>query len=238
MWILADYEPVAAFGLRPSNTTSSGGKSLVCPTPYALKMALLDRMIRHGGLTYGIEHFPLVRDLKIQVRVPKIAVINRTFQKVKRLPGGEEKKKGEIWTSTIAQREYCFHTGTMTLAFQTDDPGLAADLPLILSALNYFGRKGSFVQYAGHRTQEANPSPNDRFVDLCREPDMSMLGFGFLQRMDDMRRMRRLKIFLCSASRAPTEGESLTSVILPYHLKHHGFNHTVYEGIAMISSRC
>ncbi len=222
MWILADYEPVAAFGLRPSNTTSSGGKSLVCPTPYAIKMALLDRMIRHGGLAYGVERFPSVRDLKIHVRVPDIAVINRTFQKVLR-------PDGKLWTQTIAQREYCFHTGTMTLALQTEDPGLTADLPLILSTINYFGRKGSFVQYAGHRIQEETPSSANGFVDLCHEPDMSMLGFGFLQRMDDMHPDATFEDVSVLSKPSADGGRITYNVIVPYQLKHHGFNHTVYE---------
>jgi hypothetical protein len=224
MWILADFEPVAAFGLRPSNTTSSGGKSLVCPTPYAIKMALLDRMIRHGGLAYGIERFPLVRDLAVRVQVPEMVVVNRTFQKVLR-------PEGKLWNQTIAQREYCFHTGTMKLALGCEDENFAGELPLILSSLNYFGRKGSFMQYLGHRTSTADPASADGFVDLCREPDQNDLGFGFLQRMDNMRSDATFEE-VSVLSRPSSDGGRITyNVILPYRLKHHGFNHTVYERV-------
>jgi hypothetical protein len=85
MWLYLDYEPVSAFGLRPSNTTSSGGKSLVCPTPYAIKMALLDRLIRLRGLDTVQALFPQVRDLPIHIRLPLAVAVNRTFQKVLRL---------------------------------------------------------------------------------------------------------------------------------------------------------
>ena len=41
MWLIAEYEAVTLFSLKLSTATSSGGKTLLVPTPYALKMALL-----------------------------------------------------------------------------------------------------------------------------------------------------------------------------------------------------
>ncbi len=223
MWITADYEPVAAFGLRPSNTTSSGGKSLLIPTPYAIKMALLDRMIRHGGIDYGVERFPLVRDLLIHARVPIAVAVNRTFQKILR-PGGNP------WKETIAQREYCFHAGVMKLAFHTDDGStdFISELSLILSSINYFGRKGGFIQYIEHRVA---PSLEEGFVDLCTPADANQLGFGFLQRMDNMRPDATFdEVSTFSRKKSRDDGGRISyNIILPYRLKHHGFNHTVYE---------
>ncbi len=46
MWLIATYQPTSLFSLRPANATTSGGKTLLTPTPFALKMALLDAAIR------------------------------------------------------------------------------------------------------------------------------------------------------------------------------------------------
>jgi hypothetical protein len=222
MWIIADYEPVAAFGLRPSNTTSSGGKSLVIPTPYAIKMALLDRLIRFEGLEYAVAWFPLVRDLTIWLQVPLAVAVNRTFQKVLR-PGS-----GRGWTETIAQREYVFHTGTMRVAFGLHTTDMVDDLADILPAINYFGRKGGFMQFAGLTTQlDAPPDGSGGFTDIS-QPSTG-LGFGFLQRMDNMHADATFDDVSTFDNPRSDGGRVSYNVILPYRLVHHGFNHTVYE---------
>ncbi|HML22997.1 MAG TPA: hypothetical protein PKD09_15195 [Aggregatilinea sp.] len=222
MWIVVDYEPVAAFGLRPSNTTSSGGKSLLVPTPYAIKMALLDRLIRYGGLDYGVDRFPLVRDLEIELHVPFAVAVNRTFQKVLR-PGG----KGEIWNQTIAQREYVFHAGSLSLAFGLADAAFTDEIVYMLPSINYFGRKGSFMQFVGHRLLDDPPGTAQGYIDLCHPTET--LGFGFLQRMDNMRSDATFEDVSVYGSPRSDGGRISYNVILPYQLAHHGFNHTVYE---------
>lgn len=220
MWLFVDYEPVAAFGLRPSNTTSSGGKSLLVPTPYAIKMALLDRMIRYGGLDYGIDQFPMVRDLTIWLRVPHAVSVNRTFQKVLRPAKGG-------WNETIAQREYVFHAGMIELALGDVENSFADDLAFILPAINYFGRKGGFMQYSGHTVQPDAPALTDGYVNLCAESDA--LSFGFLQRMDDMHADASFEDVSVFDKPRSDGGRISYNVILPYQLVHHGYNHTVYE---------
>jgi hypothetical protein len=221
VWVTVNYESVAIFGLRPSNTTSSGGKSLIAPTPYAIKMAMLDRMIRYGGLAYGVDYFPLVRDLKIWFKAPLAAVVNRSFQKILR-PDAQK-----VWKEPIVQREYVSHAGQFTLAFELENEQWAEDLAFILPAINYLGRKGSFMQYMG---QTNAPTVDLKgFINLCAASDQ--LAFGFLQRMDDMDPKASFKdVSVYEGSRSDSDGGRITyNVIFPYRLVHHGFNHTVYE---------
>lgn len=223
MWIYADYEPVAAFGLRPSNTTSSGGKTLVCPTPYGIKMALLDRILRLQGEVTGLQRFEAVRDLEVWARVPYAAAINRTFQKVLR-------PDGKLWTSTIAQREYCFFTGWFTLAFSTQEETLLADLPGLLASINYFGRRGSFMQLVGWARTSDAPAPENDFVNLCQPPQSDVPGFGFLQRMDDMHPDARFEEVSTLSSKPSSDGGRRSYTIeLPYYLKHYGASYIVYD---------
>jgi hypothetical protein len=47
-WLIAEYQPTALFSLKISSATSSVGKTLVVPTPYSIKMALVDAAFRTG----------------------------------------------------------------------------------------------------------------------------------------------------------------------------------------------
>jgi len=47
-WLLAEYQPTALFSLKISSATSSVGKTLIVPTPYSIKMALVDAAFRVG----------------------------------------------------------------------------------------------------------------------------------------------------------------------------------------------
>jgi len=187
-------------------------------------MALLDRLIRFGGLAYGIDRFPLVRDLGIWLRVPLAVAVNRTFQKILRPQSGPVP-----WNQTIAQREYVFHAGAFSLAFETQEGTFVGELAHILPAINYFGRKGSFMQFVGHEIISGDPPALESwgYVDLCRATDT--LSFGFLQRMDDMRPDATFEDVSVYDSPRSDGGRVSYNVVFPYRLVQHGFNHTVYE---------
>jgi hypothetical protein len=223
MWLYVDYEPVAAFGLRPSNTTSNGGKSLIGPTPYAVKMALLDRLIRLYGVQLGEDVFPLLRDMPIHLRLPDKVAVNRTFQKVLR----KYESKIREWTSTIAQREFIFYGGLLTVALPS--PSDDATVRLLLegfAAVNYFGRRGSFVQMINYGVYADAPDSSAGFVNASQPSSGSPLGF--LQRMDDMLPDAAFADVSTFNPKADGARRSYT-VIFPYELEHHGMNHTVYR---------
>ena len=231
MWVYATFEPVAAFGLRPSNTTSSGGKSLVCPTPYAVKMALLDRLIREYGLADVAASFEAVRDMQIWARVPDAVAVNRTFQRVFRPQKStlnENTGRMDVWTRTIAQREMCFFSGWLVLAFEASD-ALAHSLPDLLSGINYFGRRGSFMQLVGWEEAPTPPDSAAGYVDLCTPPSVDQLGYGFLQRMDDMRADSSFEDVDVVAGRGGDGGRDSYTVVVPYRLWQQGPGYTLYR---------
>ena len=45
MWLAVSYQPTSLFSLKLSSATNSAGKSLPVPSPYAVKMALLNAII-------------------------------------------------------------------------------------------------------------------------------------------------------------------------------------------------
>lgn len=224
MWVTLDYEPVTIFGLRPSNTTSSGGKSLLLPTPYAIKMALLDRALRHLGENKGRDLFPLLRDCTVFIQGPAAIAVTRSFQKILR-PGA----KSDVWTPTIAQREYVVHSGEMRLALTTDNADFAETLQQIGGMVNYFGRKGSFFQLV--RTGIVDHLTKN-YINLSAAADMTQLDqIGLLQRMDDMRHDATFdQVSTLNKKVNKDDGGRLSyTVILPYQMAHHGHNYTVYE---------
>jgi len=231
-WIYATFEPVAIFGLRPSNTTSSGGKSLVCPTPYAIKMAVLDRLIREQGIAAGVERFPQIRDLTIWLHGADVVTVTRTFQKVLRPQKTVENpstRRMDVWTSTIAQRELVLMSGQMILALGTAGTDLADELRQLLGSINYFGRRGSFMQLTAASVREQPPTSGEGFVNLGQPIMPDALGFGYLQRMDDMRPDAEwVDVDVVNGSTRGDGGRISYTVVLPYQLHRHAVIHTVY----------
>src|SRR5438045_3569104 len=83
-WVVATYLPVALFSLKSALATASGGKTVLVPTPYAVKMALLDAAIRSRGVDAGRYIFPIIRDLRVALDPPARLVVLNSFGKVRR----------------------------------------------------------------------------------------------------------------------------------------------------------
>jgi hypothetical protein len=102
-WLVVDYDPTALFSLKISMATSSVGKTLVVPTPYAIKMALIDAAFRRDYTEPDCE--ALLRSL-IQVTVRTGpgpgAVVTHTFVKVRQESRDSDPLRP--YSSTIAYR--------------------------------------------------------------------------------------------------------------------------------------
>lgn len=149
-WLVAEYEPTALFSLKLSQATSSVGKTLVVPTPYAIKMALEDAAFRAGLPDAECEDFfrSLV-GVDVRIAPPSTAAVTHTFVKVR-----QESRKGDPlrpYDSTIAYREVVHHNGRWLWAFDlaAGDETLAQRLARLAPHVCYIGKRGSFVQFLG-----------------------------------------------------------------------------------------
>ena len=148
MWIIAEYEAASLFSLKLSSATTSGGKSLLIPTPYAIKMALLDVACRIWGVNIAQQRWPIIRDFKIAIRPSPTALVSNVFQRVLRARRGdsEESEDAGFFQRTIGYREYVSLHGSMSIAL-----GWQADvihewaIDLMLN-INYLGKRGGFIQ--------------------------------------------------------------------------------------------
>jgi hypothetical protein len=242
MWIVARYLPVAPFSLKSAVATSSGGKTLLVPTPYSLKMALLDVAIRTKGLAEGERLFPSLRDLSIWWGLPKDLIVMKGFSKIQRLlkdksdqQKAQEAQERGHWPMqpTIAYREYVYYRDTFQLAFTLpNDAPLPTELSQLLCCVNYFGKRGGFVQIA-EQTRQLEQLPEGRFVELTADGLQQFYKDGTLQMLDDCSSgltFQRANIY--SAERITLGKERiLRHVVLPYRLVRSSRSYSWYQSM-------
>ena len=144
MWVLATYQPTTFFSLKPSNATSSGGKTLLAPTPYAIKMGLLDAVLRTEGISYGKQVWEWIRALSLAVDLPERAMVNNVFTRILK-PTRSSDKEG--FDRTIGYREYVHFVGKMRFGFEIHDDSQERQLKRLLPHITYFGKRGGFFQF-------------------------------------------------------------------------------------------
>ena len=179
----AVYKPTALFSLRDSNSTSSGAKSLFLPSPYSIKMALINQAISLGGVNFNAEpqKFHVIRDLKINFRISGYFCVNNCLLKI-------QKKRGdEPFKPTVGFREYLFLGSDLEIIIETN----AKDVDLFdktedsilflkkyLCTINQLGKRGCFFQFMKFND---NPLPaNVLPFEMGRH-----LFNGILQEYDD-----------------------------------------------------
>lgn len=151
MWMLAKYRPTGIFSLKSSATTSSGARTLLVPTMYSVKMALVDAAFR--AREDGERVFEEVKGLEIRFKPPEYAAVTHGFIKIQREREVKDKrdaravelKEKQPFYPTVAYREFCSFNGELTIALriEEDHSWLESLLPMI----GYFGKRGSFFQF-------------------------------------------------------------------------------------------
>lgn len=149
-WLVIEYRPTALFSLKISMATSSVGKTLVMPTPYAIKMAFVDAAFRAGVPIPSCDEF--LRSLVgVDVRISHLgsAVVTHTFIKVRQESRADDPLRP--YGPGIAYRELVYLHEAWRWAFDlaAGDDELAERLVGLAPYINYIGKRGCFVQYQG-----------------------------------------------------------------------------------------
>jgi hypothetical protein len=154
MWTLFTYESTSLFSLKISSATSSGGKSLLVPTPYCIKMAFVEAAFRAGRSDAECSDLcEMLRGVDVRIGVPERALVTHTFVKVRQENREARKTPTAPYKSTIAYRELVHHRGVITVAFDAPEPVHQRVVPLA-PVINRFGKRGSFFQYLSYGRQE------------------------------------------------------------------------------------
>jgi hypothetical protein len=244
MWTVARYMPVAPFSLKPAAATSSGGKTLLAPTPYAIKMALLDVAIRTEGVDEGERLLPFLRDLSVAIALPEDLLVIKGFSKIQRplKDKSDEQKALEAqarghWPMqpTIAYREYVYYRDSFQLAFTSSEKEtLLADLPRLLTCINYFGKRGGFMQIV-EPPRQVEQLPMGLFTELTTEGLQKFHPDGTMQVVDDCGKSLTFQRANIYSSERITVGKErvLRHVVLPYSLKSSSRSYSWYKRISI-----
>ncbi len=242
MWIVARYFPVTPISLKPAAATSSGGKTLLAPTPYAIKMALLDVAIRTKGVEAGERLFPFLRDLTISAALPDDLIVMKGFSKIQRplKDKGDEQKAIEAqargyWPMqpTIAYREYVYYRDAFQLAFTSmDGTMLQQELAQLLLGINYFGKRGGFVQIIEQPYQVEQLSEG-QFFELTPDGLRAFHPEGTLQVLDDCDKSLTFQRANIYSNERITLGKEriLRHVVFPYKLRRSSKSYSWYRRI-------
>jgi len=240
-WLIAAYRPVTLFSLRMTHATSKGGKTLVVPTPYAVKMALLDACFRlfpsSEALGAARRVFDCIKRRQISARPPKNCVVNNTFIKV--LDWSREPVDGPF-KSTIVYREFAFFSGDDLLLAMDASALSEADQSLLeqlFAHINTLGKRGGLWQFTGIERIDG-PLP---FGFTVARPDASFeqtRDYALTQALDDFGEA------LCTASdgfeRVSTYGSgtvtlgkhrTLTATAIPYRRRTASRHFTWYQRV-------
>ena len=244
MWTVVTYVPSAIFSLKPASATSSGGKTLLTPTPFSIKMALLDAAIRTRGTASSREWWPIIRDLRVRMELPDGITVINTFTKIVRpKKNGPTEDRGTglvtLLGSTIAYREYVHYGGPISVAVQT---GVGAPLPLTMRGLfaqiNYFGKRGGFMQLreSARECDDAFVADDARWVDLTVNQS-SFAVQGTLQMLDDCgAKMSFDQADIYSEKRIALNKERvLRHIVLPYSVYQSSRGYTYYRRLEAAS---
>ena len=221
MWIIADYEATTLFSLKPATATVSGGKTLLVPTPFAIKMALLDVVCRLEGQASGERIWDRwLAGLRVALRPAEAVVVNHTVIKLlkpRRHPARPGTQHAGYFQQTISYREYAQLVGSLGIALEADQDAETGRLAQWLLRINYLGKRGSFFQLqAAPRASEALPAG---FIVVSRDMDTMSLD-ALLTQLDDVGEgltFARANIYSPLGIRVGKQ-RALRQVALPYRL--------------------
>ncbi len=185
-WLVASYRPVSLFSLRMTHATSKGGKTLLVPTPYVIKMALLDVCFRRYDETEAPiaarAVFDVVKGREVRIRPPEQCMVQNTFVWVL-----DAERDGDLpFKRTIAYREFVSHHGVMEIALGVaglNEPEIAGLSELFLH-INSFGKRGSFWQYERSDLIDGE-LPIGFSVPLTEQRFRGVPSYGMVQALDD-----------------------------------------------------
>lgn len=233
MWLITEFQPTALFSLKPAWATSSGGKSLLVPTPYAIKMALLDAACRTSGVRAAEEAWPWLRDMAVALRPPRRVVVTKTFVKIlkpRRKPAAAREPDAGPLGKTIAFREYVYHADPMGIALARESAAWA-HLEYWLVQINYLGKRGGFVQVLAPPSRAETLPPGYTQVD--GDPGRAFLATGIIQQLDDCAPDMTFEAANIYSGRRIQMGKDrlLRHVVLPYRLVRSSRSFSYYERI-------
>lgn len=155
----AIFKPTTLFSLKDSNSTNSGAKSLFLPSPYAVRMAILNQAITLDGIDFDKngkqnKYFNMVRDVEINYFIKGNFCVNNCFVKILK---PSRSRPGEV-QETVSFREYLHINTPLEIIFTVDNEEQKSFLQTYIHKINYFGKRGCFFQFLQYKDQPSKPN--------------------------------------------------------------------------------
>lgn len=148
MWIEIAYRPVSLFRLRPSYLTDPGFQSLLLPSYWTVRTAILAQAYHPGGTDAARRIFPLLQKVGVQISPPPLAVKSTVCWRGMnwKESGKRDKETGQVYENKgYGNKEYVSYCGELRIALEGEQSTLASIVPLA-TRINYFGKWGGFFQ--------------------------------------------------------------------------------------------
>lgn len=186
MWLEFVYQPTTLFSLKASEATNSAGKSLLSPSPYSVKMALLNAICTFDSILTAERHFGYIRDLEIQFALPEYIAVNNCFIKIIKKddhPKGPE----DLFKSTVAFREFVYFSGELKIAVRLPPNAAKSEIDFLktyFGKINYFGKRASFFQLIDFHQEPFSELPEE-YSREWNIQSFQKIGSSILVKMDD-----------------------------------------------------
>ncbi|WP_110518347.1 hypothetical protein [Herpetosiphon llansteffanensis] len=241
MWMSASFLPTSLFSLRPALATASGAQSLLVPTPFAIKMALVSNVIQLFGIDLGSHVWPAIRDAEIALKLPELVVVAKTFIKIQRPKRFKQNNQEEFiqalndglypFNPTIAFREFVQFEGEVGIAIKIHDSQYNKIIESAFKHISYFGKRGGFWQ---RQTQIVLLDTLDySWINLTIN-QTSIFIQGTLQLLDDCGKKlswEHVNIYSEKSIKIDNDERILRPIVLPYTLTRSSYRYTVYTRI-------
>lgn len=232
MWIVAEYEASSLFSLKPATATTSGGKTLLIPTPFAIKMALVDVICRSAGRDAAESAWAWLGAAPVAIRPAEQVVINNTFIKVlrpRRNPAPAGSSDAGYFMRTIAYREYAQMEGTFQIAIGDVPDEARKPMMQWLASINYLGKRGSFIQLVD--LPQLDETLSDDFVLLDGSMPTHIPLDSLMTQVDDVAdKVSFQQVDIYSGKRLSLgKDRTLNDVVLPYRVVASSRGYTFYE---------
>ncbi|NTU82283.1 MAG: hypothetical protein HGA45_23370 [Chloroflexales bacterium] len=249
MWLTAVYHQVSMFSLKPADATSTGGRSLLVPTPFSIKMALLDVALRLYGQASGSVLFPLIRDLGVALSPPPQVVVNNCFVRIlkpRRTKGGADNKEDDEgdegegggagpFIRSVAFREYVHYNGPLGVALEVSTRQDADLLAPLLLQVTYFGKRGCLFQVDSPAALTERLPTRQGYVPINHSLEGGYTeSRGVFQMLDDCATsLSFAKVNIYSDEKLSAGKDRVPyQVALPYRLTRSSRGFSLYERIA------
>lgn len=178
-WLTVSYKPVSLFSLKRSDATSMAARSNLVPTPYAIKMALLKRLIEAEGAEHCSDfdrwierQFTWIKPLEIYILPPEHLVVNRNGYKLRyydQIADKEYRKANNKEAPPISPmqggfvfREWVHLDGELKICCgSADRPVNLEILESLFAQINYFGKRSCFFQYLPKDSEKTAEKPQE-----------------------------------------------------------------------------